>query len=266
MNKIACLFSVFYFCFLQIKAQDTKPAVSAEELAKKLSNPVASLISVPFQNNTDVGIGPYNGSRNTLNIQPVIPLSLNSTYNLITRVVLPVVSQHDIIAAGSNQSGLSDALMSAFISPKVSDITWGIGPCMLLPVATDNLLGTKKWGIGPTALILKQTKGYTVGGLMNQIWSFAGDKTRADISQMYLQPFLSYNWKSGAGVGISAEITQNWNASTTNAYIVPTVSAITKIGTQTVQLTIGPRLQVSAADGNKAAMGVRAALSFVFPK
>ncbi len=203
MNKTVLFLLVIICCISHAEAQDAKPAVSAAELAKKLSNPVASLISVPFQNNTDVGIGAFNGSRNTLNIQPVIPVGLNKNYNLITRVVLPVVSQYNISAVGSNQNGLGDAVLSAFISPKVSDLTWGVGPAFLLPVATDALLGTKKWGIGPTALVLKQTNGYTIGGLVNQIWSFAGDKNRADISQMFLQPFLSYNWKSGAGIGIN---------------------------------------------------------------
>jgi hypothetical protein len=128
------------------------------------------------------------------------------------------------------------------------------------------VLGTKKFGVGPTALILKQTHGWTIGALANQILSVAGDANRSDVNQLFFQPFLTYNWKSGAGLGGNAEITQNWQANTTAAFINPTISGITKLGTQIVSLAIGPRIQVAAPNGNKSALGIRAAVNFVFPK
>jgi hypothetical protein len=250
-----------------LKAQ-AKPEVSAEELAKKLSNPVASLISIPFQNNMDIGIGQYNGSKNTLNFQPVIPISLSPKLNLISRFIIPIVSQRNITGEGVNQNGLADAVVSAWFSPAVAKngVVWGVGPVFLLPIATNDMLGAKKWGVGPTALILKQFSGWTVGGLVNQLWSVAGDANRSKISQMFIQPFMSYNWKSGAGLGLNAEISQNWISSTTSVFINPTISAVTKLGTQIVSLAIGPRLQVAAPGGSKADFGVRAAVTFVFPK
>jgi hypothetical protein len=250
-----------------LKAQEAKPEISAEELAKKLSNPVASLISVPFQNNMDVGIGQYNGSKNTLNFQPVIPISLSPKLNLISRVIIPVVSQHNITGESTTETGLSDAVVSAWFSPAQAKngFIWGVGPVFLLPIATNDLLGTKKWGVGPTALVLKQFHGWTMGALVNQIWSIAGDANRSDVSQMFIQPFMSYNWKSGAGLGLNAEITQNWMASTTTAFINPTISAVTKLGTQIVSLAIGPRIQVAPGDP-RSDFGVRAAVTFVFPK
>jgi hypothetical protein len=267
------IFTIFVLLFVTlftviIKAQDEKPVASAEELAKKLSNPVASLISVPFQNNLDVGIGPYHGSKNTLNFQPVIPIKLSSKVNLIARVVLPLVTQYDIDTAGSYQCGLSDAVVSAFLSPSEANkgLTWGVGPVFLVPTATENILGTRKFGIGPTGLVLYQSKGWTFGALVNQIWSIAGDKNRADVNQGFLQPFLSFNWKSGAGLGLNAEITQNWHAKTTSAFINPSISGVTKLGKQTISLAIGPHIQVAAPSGTKVQLGVRASLVFVFPK
>lgn len=261
------LIGSFFLTIGSAIAQD-KPAESAADLAKKLSNPIASLISVPFQNNTDVGIGAYNGSRNTLNFQPVIPVSISSKWNLISRVVLTIVTQQDIIAQGVKQTGLSDALVSAFFSPAEAKngLTWGVGPAILVPTATDKFLGTEKLGVGPTAIILKQTNGWTYGALVNQIWSIAGNEDRSDISQMFVQPFFVYNWKSGAGLGGNFEITQNWEGNTTSVFFNPTVSGITKLGTQMVQLAIGPRIPVSMPAGGRPDFGIRAVVNFVFPK
>jgi hypothetical protein len=268
MKKSFILLLILSFLTGILMAQDEKPAKTPEELAKELSNPVASLISVPFQNNTDFGIGPYNGTRNTLNFQPVIPIHLSSKLNLITRVVIPIITQYNIDTTGTNQTGLSDAVLSAFFSPSEAKngLIWGAGPVFLLPIATQNMLATKKWGVGPTALILDQTHGWTFGVLVNQIWSVAGNSDMPDVNQMFIQPILSYNWKSGAGLGINSEITQNWVTGTTTAFINPSISAVTKLGGQIVSLVIGPRIQVSAPAGTKADFGVRAGITFVFPK
>lgn len=253
--------------FLTTQAQE-KPANSAEELAKKLANPVSSLISLPFQNNTDYGIGALKGSRNIMNVQPVIPVSISPEINLISRVIFPLIAQYNITGAGQSQSGMGDVLASAFLSPSQpkNGLTWGAGPAFLLPLGTNDMLTGKKFCIGPSAVFLKQSNGFTVGGLVNQIWSVSGDAARSDISQLYLQPFLNYNWKSGAGIGGTFEITQNWISSTTQALFVPSISGVTRLGKQTVSLTAGPRIPISAPDNLRAAFGWRMAVTFVFPK
>jgi hypothetical protein len=152
---------------------------NADVLAKQLSNPVASLISVPLQYNVDFDVGSEDGTKQTLNIQPVIPASLSDDWNLITRVIVPVVDQDDVFGDSGHQFGFGDTTPTFFFSPKKSTAGgWilGFGPVFLLPTATDDLLGADKWGIGPSALALKQTEtGWTYGALVNHIWSVAGD-------------------------------------------------------------------------------------------
>lgn len=244
-------------------AQKTEP--SAQELADKLANPVASMISFPLQNNSDWGIGPYNGSRYTLNIQPVVPVKLGKNLNLITRYILPVVDQYDVSGEGNHEFGLGDATVSGFFSPsKPSKFIWGVGPALLLPTGTENFLSSRKWGAGPTVLALHQSKGLTIGFLANQLWSFAGESTRRQVNQLFVQPFLTYNWKSGAGLGVNSEIVANWEAKETTAFINPMFSGLTKFGKQPVQLAVGPRIPVAGPSHSKANFGLRAVLIFVF--
>lgn len=254
----------------QEKGQSETPAEtsSAEELAKKLSNPVANLISVPFQNNTDYGIGNYNGSKNTLNFQPVIPVKLSPKLNMIVRVILPVVAQRDITAQGANQTGLSDITATAFFAPSTvkNGFVWGIGPALLIPTATNEYLGTQKFGIGPSILALKQTGSLTFGMLCNQIWSVAGSSNRSAVSQLFMQPFFTHNWKSGAGLGINAELTQNWEAKAFSGSLNPMVNGVTKLGKQTIQIGIGPRIPIAGPSGSRPAFGFRGVFALVFPK
>jgi hypothetical protein len=213
----------------------------AAELAKQLQNPVASLISVPFQNNFDFNLGPNgDGFKYTLNFQPVIPLSINKDYNLIIRTILPIISQDDVIP-GTSQSGLGDIVQSFFFSPKkpVGGLILGFGPVFLYPSATNALLGSEKWGAGPTGLVLKQTGGWTYGLLFNHIWSYAGDDSRDEVSATFLQPFLSYTTKSKTTFGLNAESTYDWHNSQWTVPINLSVSQLIKVGKLPVSLALG---------------------------
>lgn len=271
MNSVKrpqCFFLAFFLLIsFRIYAQE-KSAASPQDIAVKLNNPVASLISVPFQNNVDYGIGQYHGSKYTLNFQPVIPFALSPKLNLITRYIIPIIDQHDVSGENKNEFGISDATVSAFFSPTGSSNgwIWGAGPAFLLPIGTDDLLSTRKWGVGPTALILRQANGLTYGFLANQLWSVAGDEARSDVNQLFLQPFFAYNWKTGAGISINSEMTFDWEHNTTTAFLNPIITGVTKLGKQAVSIGVGPRIPLTAPSQNKPVFGLRGVITFVFPQ
>jgi hypothetical protein len=243
-------------------------ADQAAELAKKLQNPVASLISVPLQFNWDTGIGSEDASRYTLNVQPVIPFSIGKDWNLITRTIVPFIYAEASVAGGDDKSGLGDIVQSFFLSPKAPTSggwIWGAGPVLLYPSATENALGSEKWGAGPTAVMLKQDSGWTYGLLANHIWSFAGKDSRADVSATFLQPFVSYTTKTYTTFGLNTESTYDWKNSQWTVPINLTVSQLLKLGNQPISLQLGWRYYAVKPDGGPD-WGLRFVVTFLFPK
>lgn len=247
------------------------PSVWAEDadLAKQLSNPVSSLISVPLQFNYDHGYGPQDGDKAVMNIQPVIPISLNEDWNLISRTIVPVTWQNDIAGNSGTQFGLGDTLQSFFFSPKqptAGGIIWGVGPAFLLPTATDELLGGEKWGVGPTAVLLKQEGHWTYGVLANHIWSAAGDHNRDDVSSTFLQPFLSYTTPTAWTFALNTESTYDWKNDQWSVPINASVAKLTKFGAQPVSLQLGARYWAQSPDNGPKGWGIRAGITFLFPE
>jgi hypothetical protein len=235
-------------------------------LAKKLSNPVASLISVPFQNNFDFGMGPNDdGFRYTMNFQPVIPIKLNDEWNLISRTILPFISQTDVVP-GTSQTGLGDIVQSFFFSPnKTEPFIWGVGPVLLIPTATNSFLGTEKFGTGATVVILKQKKGYTVGALANHIWSVAGDDDRADVNSTFIQPFLSYTTRTAWTFTLNTESTYDWNGHQWSVPIVFNVAKLVRLGKQPVSVGAGLKCWATTPAGGPQGCGARFTFTPLYP-
>jgi len=203
---------------ISLKAQDD-PA-PASDLEKQIQNPVASLISVPFQNNTDFGIGSFDGTRNTLNIQPVIPFSISDGLNMITRTIIPIISQP--INADDKESGIGDINLSLFLTPaKPSKVIYGGGIALGIPTASNQFLGTEKWSAGPSFVVLTQPEGWTIGALAQNTWSFAGDDNRGDVNFFFSQIFVTRNLPKGWYLNSAPIITANWEASDGNKWTIP---------------------------------------------
>jgi hypothetical protein len=269
---------------LTLAVESPDEAAEADKLAKELANPIASLISVPFQANEDWGFGPSgNGYKFTLNIQPVIPISISKDWNLILRTIFPIVSQHDLFfipnlpknsplqPQNRSQDGLSDTTQSFFLSPKKPGpfgLIWGIGPAFLYPTGTNVLLDSGTFSIGPTFVALEQKGPWTAGVLMNQLWSVIISEDRSSLSQMFIQPFIAYTTKTHTTFTIDTESTADWNASSSDGkWTVPVIfqiSQILKIGKQPISIQIGGKYYADSPRYGPN-WGVRFNLTLLYP-
>lgn len=224
-------------------ANGARAEETATDLAKKVQNPVADLISVPFQNNFNFGTGEMQAMVYVLNIQPVIPVKLTEDWNLITRTIVPVIDQPSLFPSSESAWGLGDINPTLFLSPaKPGAFIWGVGPTLTLPTATDPRLGSGKWSAGPAAVALTMHGPWVMGALANQQWSFAGWGDR-DVSQLLIQPFINYNLPHGWYLTSSPIITANWKADSGERWTVPVGAGVGKLF-RLGKLPINTQLQV----------------------
>ena len=216
-------------------------ADDVDALAEQLANPVAALISVPFQLNYDTPVGD-DGERLTLNIQPVIPIRLTERWNLISRTILPLIDQRDVIP-DRHQSGLGDVTQTLFLSPREvgpSGVVWGVGPVFVLPTGGDGL-SAETWAAGGSFVVLRQRNGWTLGTLANHVVDVGGGSDRIDINSTFLQPFVSRAFDGGRSVTLNTEATYDWNGHQWTVPINLTYSKVTKFGNQMVSFIFGVR-------------------------
>ncbi|MEP5763206.1 MAG: transporter [Halieaceae bacterium] len=204
-----------------------------EELARAVQNPIASLISLPFQTNTDFNYGPQDKTQSVTNIQPVWPVELNEDWNLITRTIVPVVTQPELIPGQGRETGLGDTTFTAFFSPADSGAwIWGVGPAALIPTNTDDRLGPDEWGIGPSFVVLTMPGRWVIGSLFSNVWDINGDE---DLNFFTWQPFVNYNMDKGWYLTSSPIVTANWEGESGEKWTIPVgggIGRIFRVGSQ----------------------------------
>jgi hypothetical protein len=239
---------------------------SEDQLRSAVQNPLADLISVPFQNNTDFGIGDHDRTKNTLNIQPVYPVGLGS-WLLVNRVILPVVYQPDLADDSGGEWGLGDTTWSFFFAPPSKGVTWGFGPVALIPTSTKDETGAGEWGLGATAVALWQSPKWTVGALATNVWSINADEGN-DVNLFTLQYFINRNLANAWYLTVAPINTANWEAPEGEEWTVPLgggVGKIFRIGRLPVNGLAAAYYNVEKPEG-AADWQLRLQLSLLFPK
>lgn len=243
---------------------------SDEDLAKQTQNPVADLISLPFQNNTTFGIGPEDRAQNVLNIQPVIPFNLSKDWNLISRTIVPLVWQPDPSGRGDGAFGISDIQETLFLAPAGSgSLIWGVGPIFQLPTSSTLSVGPRKFGLGPSVVGLAVLGPWVVGALANNVWSLAGDSDSPDVNQFLLQPFVNYNFGKTGWYAVSAPIvTANWEAPGRDVWTAPIGAGAGKVFTLGKQpFNVSAQLFYNAARPESSGdISLRMQVQLLFPK
>ncbi len=262
--KNIILFTLSLITLINLFLANSSVAQSTLDLAKQSQNPVMNMYNFPFQNNTNYGVGPHKRTQNVLNIQPVIPISLNSKINLISRIILPVITQPSSTEDISS-TGIGDLLYTAWLSPaKSSKLIWGVGPVLQLPTSSSSEFGSGEFGIGPSVVLLTMLNKWVIGAVINNISTF-GEKST---NKFFVNYFINYNMAKGWYLVSAPIVTANWNAEASQKWLVPFGGGIGKVVKLAGKYPLSMQLQAFNNTIKPDGLGdwqTRVQLHFMFP-
>jgi hypothetical protein len=260
---ISAMFALSGYCQQSPQPVPTN-SQSLQDLAKEVLNPFAGSIKVPIQFTGGFGVGPRRNFGESLNVEPAIPFSLTSDWDLIVRPNVNLTYAPNPNA----QFGLQDFQTSLFLTPsKTSDWIWGIGPIFQVPSATSDRLGSGRWSAGPTAALVYSEGPWFNAILTYQLMSFAGNRSRGSVNQTYIETLISYNFESGWTVQCDPQMTFDWTADSANGWTIPMGADIGKtfqVGGRTISWQVGAYDYLKYPDGAPEWI-VRAQVTFLFP-
>jgi hypothetical protein len=243
-------------------------ATSEEHLARQLVDPLDDLANVAIQGDFDGDLGPDQaGLRNTITLQPILPMDLGEDWLIIARTFAPIVYQRNVLGEGTGRAfGLGDFFQTFYVTPKnAAGLQWGFGPALLWPTATREVLGRGKWAAGPAGALVAQSGLWTAGVLVDHLWSYAGSDSRANVNRTAFQPFLAVTFPKATTLFFEAEAEYDWHVTQWTVPLIAGVSQVMKFGDQAVSLGIDGKYWV-AGPSTAPDWGVRFVITFVFPR
>jgi hypothetical protein len=246
------------------RSQEPDKEAEAKKLARESQNPVSSLIAIPFHFDFSGGMGPFQRTQLVLSLEPVIPIPLKGAWTLVPRLITPFVGQPDIAKPNGSTWGVGDFNPQIYVAVALpKGFTVALGPTIVVPTASDALLGSGKLSLGPSAVLVWIGGSIVAGVLVNNAWSVAGERARSAVNAFFLQPFLSLILPRRTFLFTTPQITGNW---INNTWVLPVgagAGAIVKLG-----LPAAVTLQAywnALAPADSPTWTVRFHIAFLFP-
>lgn len=272
LRLVLCIVGLLLSAYLTAPAhsqQSSTPApspaaLSDQALAIAVHNPFEDFIKVPIESDTGFQLGRSHKVGDEVNIEPLLPFSLNADWDLFARPSLTIAYS----PTPHEQSGLEDLQTSFFLSPaKNSTWVWGVGPIFGFPTASSSELGSGRWSAGPTAALVYSEGPWLNAILTDQLMSFAGNRKRGSVNQTYIEPVISYNFESGWYADVDPQMTFDWTADAANAWTIPMGADVGKafnLGSQSLSLQVGAYDLLKRPDGDPQWI-MRVSVTFLFP-
>lgn len=236
------------------------------DLALKLENPLARILVLPIAMRYEDGVGVgSDGSRYSLRLNPRLPFVLNDDWHLISQSELLWMSQSDVSGPGSDD-GLGDLTQAFLFSPDRSiawNTYWGLGPSFVVPIASNDALGSRKFSLGPALSFFRQSDSWTAGLLIAHVWSVAGDSDAADVSFTRIQPLVAYTTSTSTTLSLGLDGRYNWTQEKWQLPLLLSLSQLTLIAKHPLKFALGAELDL-ANDSSGADWGLQFKVSIPF--